>query len=614
MKLSALKTAEDAISARVDRTLEDLLFAGAIKPNIFVIIASAMIAAFAYSVSGDIVLYWLAYMQVLAIFRLFIERNYRKKIFTHLSAEKYQYVYIGATMLIGLGWGLISCFPNLLINPFHVAIVFMLMMGVVFLGIMILSMNFSVMLCYCSFFPFFFIAELLYMHNPYGFRYATIIFFAWLFMTWVGWQQHQRLRQEITTRIKNADLILLLEKSNFQIQQASRAKTDFLANMSHEIRTPMNGILGMTRLVLDMELGMKQRKLLGNVMYSAESLLGIINDILDFSKIEAGQLALEQRDFNLELMLDNLISSFSVQAAEKNIFLKNTTDFTSVPKYINADELRLKQILVNLTGNAVKFTATGGVTISVKTVKQSEKDIILHFSVCDTGIGIDPDKHKSIFDSFKQADSSTVRKYGGTGLGLAISNQLVKMMNGSMGIESRKGQGSKFYFTIAAGYGKEMKSKEDLSFEGSNHQNLRVLIVEDNEINQELIKIILEQDGQNVTIADNGLEALEILGEKDFDLILMDMQMPEMDGITATVIIRNCESGKTDITGISSSITEKISLNIQGGHIPIIAMTANVLDRDRQKCAMAGMDGYMTKPFAPEALYKELNKLAIPKH
>ena len=402
----------------------------------------------------------------------------------------------------------------------------------------------------------------------------------------------------------NRDLIIATEKAN----SANLAKTDFLANMSHEIRTPMNGIIGMTELVLNMELGKKQKKLLGNVMYSAQSLLGILNDILDFSKIEAGQLTLDKHSFNIVEMLDNVISTMSFQAKDKSLFLKNETDFDSVPSFIVGDELRLKQVLINLIGNAIKFTSKGGVTVNVKTIEQIDSKITLCFSVKDTGIGISEDKQRSIFESFSQADSSTAREFGGTGLGLAISKQLVELMDGDIRVESELNQGSKFIFNIDVLEGQEevISESTEESIDLSNFQ-LNILLVEDNPINRELAKIILKDNGQQVTDAEDGFEALMVLAKENFDIILMDMQMPKMDGLAASKIIRNCENGISGNKDIPQDIEDKLISKLNNKRIPIIALTANVLERDRLKCLEAGMDDFLTKPFVAKDLFKTFN-------
>ncbi len=388
---------------------------------------------------------------------------------------------------------------------------------------------------------------------------------------------------------------------------ASQAKTNFLANMSHDIRTPMNGIIGMTRLVLDGELNKNQQSLLKSVMFSAESLLGLLNDILDLSKIEAGQLALGCHDLCLDSILDNLVSSMSFMAAEKNNNLSYSLDQKKLPTYIKTDELRLRQILTNLIGNALKFTDSGRVEVRVELKEVLGEKLVLLFSIADTGIGISNEKQTEIFNSFTQAEASTSRKYGGTGLGLAISKKLVELMGGEIWVESEQGVGSTFYFTTVVWFGEKVVVDELLPSRSSGHKySHNVLLVEDNMINQELARIILEREGHTVRIAANGLQALSELSRNDFDVVLMDIQMPEMDGISATTIIRQCENGQTDDIQIDSSIIEPLARRLVGRHVPIIAMTANAMSGDRKKCMDAGMDDYLTKPFMPDQISQVL--------
>ncbi|WP_319587380.1 PAS domain S-box protein [uncultured Desulfobulbus sp.] len=395
-------------------------------------------------------------------------------------------------------------------------------------------------------------------------------------------------------------------------EAANRAKSRFLANMSHEIRTPMNAILGMTHLALDARNAGQQRRLLQTVKQSAESLLGILNDILDFSKIEAGQLQLDQRPFRLDRLLEALMSIMNVPAVEKGLKLE-VLKAHGLPEAFVGDDLRIHQILLNLLGNAIKFTAHGSVILRVKRAAgvQVEGVTRLHFSITDTGIGIAPDKLEDIFKSFEQADTSYAREYGGTGLGLAISRQLTTLMGGTMWVVSEPGRGSTFHLTLAlepCAAGLVEPSPVDHDHPGPAAKNLRILVVDDNEINRDVALMILEKD-HRVTAAANGLEALEALRSETYDLVLMDVQMPLMDGLTTTTIIRALEERLPLSENLPKELIGELGNRLRGGHIPIVAMTAHAMGEDREMCLAAGMDNYITKPFHPKQLTAMLRSL-----
>jgi signal transduction histidine kinase/CheY-like chemotaxis protein len=612
MTYTSYDISDSFVREKAQQKAKDLLFAEALRPNLLVVLGSILFSALLYSPDNKVVIFsWQGFMIALAVFRSFIFLARQKRVEKHINARLYERIYFVITVIIGCSWGIPSFFPGVLLEKFTFFVIIIFMLFVTYVGSLVLVINFSLLLLYITGFPFLLVFALAYSSVLHASDILIMvgIAFAWFCMALMGYQQHRRIINEFSLQIKNKELIQRLENSNLAAKQASQAKSNFLANMSHEIRTPINGILGMTRLVINTNLEKEQRKLLDNVLYSAESLLGIINDILDFSKIEAGELSIELRDFSLERVLDNIISSLSFQAYDKKIFLKNTTDFNVVPKYIKADELRLRQTLINLIGNAIKFTNEGGVTVRVDVVNRFKDKITMHFSVTDTGIGISADKQERIFDYFSQADDSTARKFGGTGLGLAISKELIEMMGGTISIDSKEGQGSIFHFTVDVLQGKKAPQPSSVTEnQYSSYNNLHILLVEDNKINQELARIILENDGQQVALANNGLECLQMLTTGSFDLILMDMQMPEMDGLTATAIIRNCENKYTGNAEIKPALEDQLIKKLLGKHIPIIAMTANVLEKDRQKCLDVGMDYYLSKPFLSDDLYGVLNK------
>ena len=383
--------------------------------------------------------------------------------------------------------------------------------------------------------------------------------------------------------LQSFNLAKELEHAKDLAEASNYAKSQFLSNMSHEIRTPLNSVIGMTHLMMETPLNSTQADYIERINHSSSHLLGIVSDILDFSKIEAGKLEFEEKEFSIKQLLDKLVRQLEYAAKAKQLSLKTELNL-NVPLDVVGDPLRVEQILLNYANNAIKFTHSGQITISVNNAGFEDGIFTLRFDVEDTGIGMEEEQIHHLFKLFHQGDTSITRKYGGTGLGLAICKQLAELMGGEVGVESEKGAGSRFWFTV-----KLQSSNRDRRIEKDDEQeNLKgakILLVEDNEVNQVVAKALLEKMHARITIAENGQEAIERLGQEEFDCVLMDVQMPVMDGYRATRIIRENPNLK---------------------HNKIIALTANAGKEDQERCFDVGMDAVVTKPFKPPLLFQAI--------
>jgi signal transduction histidine kinase/CheY-like chemotaxis protein len=420
----------------------------------------------------------------------------------------------------------------------------------------------------------------------------------WIFHDITGRKPAEAELQKTNSRLQAA--IELSNRMALEAQAADIAKGRFLANMSHEIRTPMNGVIGMTSLLLTTDLTEEQRAYLKIVKTSSEDLLAIVNDILDFSKIEANKLELETVGMRLGDELNGSIEMLSLRAKEKGLVFSCSIE-PSLHAPLLGDPVRLRQVFFNLAGNAIKFTNSGSVTIAVTVAEETSDGLLARFEFRDTGIGISDEKAKLLFGNFQQLDSSTTRKFGGTGLGLAIAKRLTEMMGGDIGVQSMEGTGSTFWFTA-----RFKKLAEDMmhnapvepasllknrpAIKNAVDRNARILIVEDNPINQMVAVKILAKIGFNADTAPNGIQALRALEKAPYDLVLMDVQMPEMDGLEATRLIR------------------RNSLKALNHSVPIVAMTAHAMKSDCDDCLKAGMNGYIAKPITAQTLVDALQR------
>ncbi len=588
--------------------------------NIVSLVVSLVVAFILWGdVSHGLLIAWLVYMVTVSCLRHAMTLLQQKSMEYELVYDRFGNAYLASIILTAAGWG--SC--GFLLFPAdasaHQLTIGFVLAGMASGGVTVMAPIIRLYYAYLVLVILPVSLKLMMMGGDYLVLSLVTIGYM-LVMVAIGTRIHKSILSSLELRFHNESLIKFmsqarnesedlneeladeieqrkrvekeLHKAKEAAEAASKTKSEFLANMSHEIRTPMNGILGTLQLLQGSDMSDSQKEYVNIAYNSGESLLSLLNDILDFSKIEAGKLELEYIPFDLRELVKELSVLLKQKADEREVALYTKVDET-LPQVIRGDSVRIRQILANLMTNAIKFTEKGDVTIRVSVIDQDEKTARLRFEVIDTGIGIAEEAQRKLFNSFTQADGSTTRKYGGTGLGLAIVRQLVTMMRGRLGVESEKGKGSTFWAEIAFEIVNESLDKAAAKEEKAEVIDLqgKALLVEDNPVNQVVARKMLEKVGLSYEVVNNGEEAVKRLTQDhDFDLVLMDCQMPIMDGYEATRKLREYEEDKPF------------------GRLPVIAMTANAMEGDRDKCLDAGMDDYVAKPVKQDALRETLAK------
>lgn len=535
-------------------------------------------------------LLWLGAVTGVSLLRLALNISFARKPRDDAELPRWREAFMVGVFLAGILWGAAGCFfldtPDVLPRCLVIFIIAGLNAGAA-------RSLAAVKSCYVAYVlttltPVFILMLTMPEAGMWTLSFCTVTYALFLLNT--TWLHHSDLRKFYGAFFENEELLVSLRSAKLRAEEASVAKSSFLATMSHEIRTPMNGVIGMLQLLRDSPLTTEQREQVNVASGSAHSLLRLLNDILDLSRIESGRLEFEAITFSIVEVTEESVALMAARAEEKNLTMQLHVP-TDLPATVSGDPGRLKQVLFNLIGNALKFTETGGVEVRLELVSRQPETAVFRFKIRDTGIGIDAETQRKLFNKFTQADSSTTRRYGGSGLGLAISQELVRRMGGEISVTSEPNRGSEFAFEIVLPLVDALVETGVIASQPLAQLRGRALVVDDDPVNLRVIDMMLRRLGLETVLVKNGYDAVERAMNENWDVVFMDLRMPGIDGLEATRRIRR---------------------QLNGRPLRIVALTANAMDQDRAECLAAGMDDFITKPVQRDELHRRLNRWLLP--